>query len=126
MPNLIEIIKKTSLDAVENSKPMIAIIGVVESIGPLTIRIDQKSILEQDDLILTKNVVDYSIDMTVDHVTEVNSSLKEPHSHDYKGEKSFEIHNALKVNDSVILLRVQGDQRYIVLDKVMDYDTTSS
>lgn len=126
MPNMIEIIKKTSLDAVENSKPMIAIIGVVESIGPLTIRIDQKSILEQDDLILTKNVVDYSIDMTVDHITEINSSLEEPHSHDYKGEKSFKIHNALEVNDSVILLRVQGDQRYIVLDKVMDYDTTSS
>lgn len=126
MPNLIEIIKKTSLDAVENSKPMIAIIGVVESIGPLTIRIDQKSILEQDDLILTKNVVDYNIDMTVDHVTDVNSSLEEPHSHDYKGEKSFKIHNALEINDSVILLRVQGDQRYIVLDKVMDYDTTSS
>lgn len=126
MPNLIEIIKKTSLNAVENSKPMIAIIGVVESIGPLTIRIDQKSILEQDDLILTKNVVDYSIDMTVDHITEVNSSLEEPHSHDYKGEKSFKIHNALEINDSVILLRVQGDQRYIVLDKVMDYDTTSS
>lgn len=126
MPNLIEIIKKTSLDAVENSKPMIAIIGVVESIGPLTIRIDQKSILEKDDLMLTKNVVDYSVDMTVDHVTEINSSLEEPHSHDYTGEKSFEIHNALEVNDSVILLRVQGDQRYIVLDKVMDYDTTSS
>lgn len=126
MPNLIEIIKKTSLNAVENSKPMIAIIGVVESIGPLTIRIDQKSILEQDDLILTKNVVDYSIDMTVDHITEVNSSLEEPHSHDYKREKSFKIHNALEINDSVILLRVQGDQRYIVLDKVMDYDTTSS
>lgn len=126
MPNLIEIIKKTSLDAVENSKPMIAIIGVVESIGPLTIRIDQKSILEQDDLILTKNVVDYNIDMTVDHVTDVNSSLEEPHSHDYKGEKSFKIHNALEINDSVILLRVQGNQRYIVLDKVMDYDTTSS
>lgn len=126
MPNMIDIIKEASLGAVENSKPMIAIIGVVENIEPLTIRIDQKSILEQDDLILTKNVVDYNVDMTIDHVTEVNSSLEEPHSHDYKGDKSFKIHNALEVNDSVILLRVQGDQRYIVLDKVMDYDTTSS
>lgn len=126
MPNLIEIIKRASLDAVENSKPMAVVIGVVESVRPLTIRIDQKSILEQDDLILTKNVVDYSVNMTIDHVTEVNSSLEEPHSHDYKGEKSFKIHNALEVNDSVILLRVQGDQQYIVLDRVVDYDTSSS
>lgn len=52
MPSMIDIIKEASLGAVENSKPMIAIIGVVENIEPLTIRIDQKSILEQDDLIL--------------------------------------------------------------------------
>ncbi len=134
MLELIEIIKRSSLEAVENSKPMVAIIGVVESTQPLTIRIDQKTILEKSELILTKNVIDYDADMTVDHTTEndaelntlhshpdvAESSFDAHHSHAYKGKKSFKIHNALQVGDSVILLRVQGDQSYIVLDKLIN------
>lgn len=81
MPELIEIIKRSSLEAVENSKPMVAIIGVVESTQPLTIRIDQKTILERPELILTKNVIDYDADMTVDHTTENDAELNTLHSH---------------------------------------------
>ena len=40
------------------------------------------------------------------------------HNHTITGTKSLTIHNALKVGDKVILIQVQGGQRYIVLDKV--------
>lgn len=136
---LIETIKQAAISAIENSKPTAIFLGKVIEVNPLKIEIEPKSILEQDELMLTKNVIDYSVDMTVDHSTENDDSLSTKHSHPnveessfdshhehkYKGKKSFYIHNALKVGDSVILIRVQGDQQYIVLDKVMEIDTQS-
>lgn len=134
MHNLLEIIKGSALDAVENSKPMAVVIGVVESIEPLRIKIEQKSILEQDDLLLIKNVTDYWASMTVDHETEDDDTLNTLHSHPdvaeasfdshhahrYAGKKEFRVHNSLKEGEGVILLRVQGDQQYIVLDRVIN------
>lgn len=40
------------------------------------------------------------------------------HSHSINGKKEITIHNGLKVNDEVLLLRMQGGQKYIVIDKV--------
>ena len=40
------------------------------------------------------------------------------HKHDIEGRKAIRIHNGLKVNDEVLLLRMQGGQKYIVIDKV--------
>lgn len=133
-PSLVEGIKRAALDAVENSKPTAIMLGVVESISPLSIRIDQKSVLEANELLLTKNVVDYWCDMTVDHETQRDADLKTEHTHPdtgqgsfdskhqhgYKGRKTFLVHNGLDSGDSVILIRVQGDQKYVVLDKVMN------
>ena len=41
------------------------------------------------------------------------------HSHNIKGKKKITIHNALAKGDEVILLRQQGGQKYIVVDKVV-------
>lgn len=40
------------------------------------------------------------------------------HNHAYKGRKKFTVHNGLVVGDEVILLRQQGGQKYIVVDKI--------
>jgi hypothetical protein len=77
---------------------------------------------------LTKAVTDHYVDMTVSHVTEnrAGGSLAaafESHNHDYKGRKKFLVHNGLKVGEEVILLRAQGGQRFIVLDRVFGHIT---
>lgn len=41
------------------------------------------------------------------------------HSHSILGKKSITIHNSLTVGDEVLLLRMQGGQKYIVIDKVV-------
>ena len=85
MSDLIEVIKKVALNAVEASKPTNALFGVVVSDSPLKISIDQKMTLDSDSLVLTNAVKEHTLEMTV-------------------GEK-------------VILLRMQGGQKYIVWDK---------
>ena len=44
----LNIIKKASLEAVENSTPVNIILGVVETEKPLSIRIDQKIVLTEE------------------------------------------------------------------------------
>ena len=39
------------------------------------------------------------------------------HKHRYQGRKKWRVHNALKVGEKVILLRCDGGQKYIVLDR---------
>ena len=100
--------------------------GTVETINPLTVKIDQKLILEEDDLILTHLVRDYDVDISVSHETEdfelvegVLTDIKS-HKHEYKGRKRITVHNGLKAGEDVVLLKAQGGQTYIVLDRYKD------
>lgn len=117
MSDLIEVIKKVALNAIEASKPTNALFGVVVSDSPLKISIDQKMTLDSDSLVLTNAVKEHTLEMTVDHVTENTNTGNGSHNHTYKGRKQFTVHNGLVVGEKVILLRMQGGQKYIVWDK---------
>lgn len=130
LSDLPAVIKKLATDAVEGSNPTAVRIGTVIGVSPLKVRVDQKLILTEEFLILTKSVVDYTISMTVNHMTESHTHshgytddssnrTTDPntHAHSYTGKKKFTIHNGVKIGDKVILLRIQGGQDYIVLDK---------
>lgn len=113
MNDIVKAIKKAAKEAIEAADPTAIQFGHVTSISPLKILVEQKKELTIAQLVLTRNVKDYKLEMTVEHVTEV----AEAHSHEYKGRKKFTIHNALKVGDTVILVKMQGGQKYIVWDK---------
>ncbi|MEA5084346.1 MAG: DUF2577 domain-containing protein [Lachnospiraceae bacterium] len=131
MSELLQIIKQAAAEQNEASKPVAVMMGKVVSVLPLKIQIDQKLTLSESALILTKSVIDYSVSMTVNHSTESHTHAHNyiddsstrttefnTHSHAYTGTKVFAVHNKLKVGDSVVLLRVQGGQKFIVLDIV--------
>ena len=112
----------------------------------LKIRIEQRLTLGDKQLILTNAVRDYYVKLTTvgetlgeqdgkEHVTEEKGRLSEAvpsgtaglpgddnaydyHAHDYKGDKWWKVNLALQVGESVLLLRVDGGQKYIVLDRV--------
>lgn len=115
MPSMVELIRMAALGAVDESKPTAIIFGNVVSIVPLKVNIDQKLTLNASQLILTNNVKDYEVEMTVEHFTEESDE----HAHAYKGKKKFKIHNGLVVGDQVIMLQMQGGQKFVVLDKVV-------
>ena len=123
--------KEAGAKATDATNPVNVCFGKVTSASPLKILVEQKITLTAAQLVLTKNVTDHEVSVTVDWETEktldahnhttdgiMSSDFDLKHSHDIKGKKKITIHNALKTNDEVLLLRVQGGQKYIVIDKV--------
>lgn len=122
MTDIIQTIRTIVLDAVNAQKLTTIVYGTVISTSPLKIQVDQKLVLEQEHLKLTRAVRDYEVEMTVDHVTESRAggsgdAAYASHDHEYKGRKKFLVHNGLVVGDRVTMLRAQGGQQYLILDK---------
>lgn len=124
MPNMIEIIKQASLDAVENSNPMRIYYGLVTTTSPISIKIDQKFTIPNEFIVLTRNVTKYKTNAIYNikaHETEYDTPEEPHHKHDVKKKiftEEITIDNSLKVGDKVIMIQAQGGQQYIVLDKV--------
>lgn len=116
MSDIIRELRRVVLNAVDAQKLTTIVYGTVESVEPLKVRVDQKLLLEQEQLKLTRAVMDYEVEMTVNHVTEPTTCTAS-HSHEYKGRKKFLIHNGLIVGDKVTMIRVHGGQQYIIIDK---------
>ena len=121
---LVKTFKQIAKETSDANAPVAVCFGTVTSEEPLQILVDQKLPLSRAQLILTRNVTDYNTDETVNHLTENRAGGSgdpafESHNHNYKGRKSFLIHHKLIVGDKVVLLREQGGQRYIVLDRVV-------
>lgn len=51
-------------------------------------------------------------------VTDTVSMSNLTHTHGYVGRKTYLVHNALVKGDKVILLRMSGGQRFLVIDRV--------
>lgn len=120
--DLLRVIKKSAVDAVNASKPANVVFGKVICECPLKIQVDQKLILTSAMLVLSRNVTDFKVEMTVEHETEEEKGgfgelAFANHKHAYKGRKEFLVQNALKTGDEVILMRVSGGQMYVVLDR---------
>lgn len=115
-------VKRAALEAVEASKPMQVCFGTVTSVSPLKITVDQKKVLSSAQLLLTNNVRDFSVNMVVDHLTENKAggsgdAAFASHQHEYKGTKKFKVLLGLKVGEKVILIRCNGGQKFLVLDR---------
>lgn len=137
-----EVIKRMAVGANEAGAPTSILFGIVTSVNPLEITVEQKLKLTKEFLVLTKNVKDYTVDVSMNWNTESasidanhqhsceitsnnedisvsinNQNIDLTHSHNLKGKKSITIHNGLKINDTVILIQQQGGSNFVVLDK---------
>ena len=119
---LVDTIKQIALESVGATEPLEVIIGEVVGVDPLEIKIDPKIILQEGNIVLTKNTSEWTMEMSVDHITENRSggggyAEFSSHNHEYKGRKKYLVHNQLVMGDKVILLKETGGQRYIALDR---------
>ena len=118
-----DVLKKLINQTTQASKPTALIKGEVTSIGPVTVKVEGRFEISAPFLELTHNVKDYYVDITVSHTTENRSGGAgyaefQSHNHDYKGRKKILIHNGLKVGEFVWLIRQEGGQVFVVLDRV--------
>ena len=140
---LVRIIKQTAMDAVMADKPVEVCVGKVMCEEPLQILVEQKLLLGEKQLVLTKAVTDHWVDIEVSHYT-VNDAFMNPdhihyvpehfvytdegnldttHKHAYKGRKKIKIYNGLKLGENVLLIRFDRGQRFVVLDRVSEHIT---
>lgn len=117
-------IKSLAVGAVAAGRPVNVMFGTVTNISPLTVVTEQKLFLDEGFLVLTEAVKDHEHEITVlDWQTEAVSggsgdASYASHSHPIRGRKRIIIHNALKVGEKVVLLAMEGGQRFVVLDRV--------
>lgn len=120
---LVEAMKKASREEREASKPVQVYFGEVISKSPLNINVEQKMVLGENQLILTRNVTDFVTMISVNWETEDKAggeeeTASETHAHRISGQKQIVVHNALETGDEVILIRQQEGQKFIVLDRI--------
>lgn len=96
-----QLIKRAAIDAVEAAKPVAFLFGVVVSVNPLEINVDQKMSIKQSHLIVPEHLTDYKVQMKLAIDQEVL------------------VKNALKKGDRVILARLQGGQKFVVVDRMV-------
>lgn len=95
---LMRLIKQASLEAVNQEKLTSLITGTVISTEPLKIQVSQKLVLSMAQLILSRNVTDFDLEMTVDHETEeYKLEIDTTHNH---GTASFDEQTSHKHIDS--------------------------
>ena len=102
--DLVRIIKRMVKETVENEKPTRVMYGKVISTNPLKVNIEQRMVLDKNFLVLS------------DQLTRKSTRIRIPSTND---QVDVVFDNSLKVNDKVILLREQGGQKFIILDKVV-------
>lgn len=128
---LVKVIKQAGVEATGASGPVNICFGKVMSIEPLQVLVDQKMTLGAAQLVLTRNVTDYEVEVTVEWETEEEISThthavgdiesdvnQQKHKHDIINKKKMVIHNSLVEGDELVLIRQQGGQKYIVIDRV--------
>ena len=122
---LVEAMKRAARDEREASKPVNVYFGEVVSKSPLRINVEQKMVLGEQQLVLARNVTDYMTTVTVQWITGTGvrpsnggTAVPPPHVHGVAGTQSLTVHNALEVGDEVILIRQQGGQKFIVVDRI--------
>jgi hypothetical protein len=103
----VENIKRAALDAVKATMPSGVYFGTVTSISPLKITVEQKLVLTGKQLVLTSLVKDFKVDMTAEATAEQSTERRK-----------YTVHLGLKAGEKVILIREQGGQRFVVLDRV--------
>ena len=105
---IVEAIKIAALDAIESTYPVQVCYGRVVSVDPLQVRISQQLTLSEQQLHLTSAVTDKTYTVPVPELEAQGIT-----------EITIKLDDGLKAGDIVILLRMQGGQKYIILDRVV-------
>ena len=125
---LIEIIKRSALEAVASTKPSDLRYGTVDSVSPLKVRVTNQFVLPESMLVVPEYLTDHEVEVSVQDnygwATRSTSGGSEAasfasHSHEISFNKhKIKIHNSLKVGDKVILLREAGGQHFLIVDRL--------
>lgn len=116
--NLVQLIQRIAVRAVEAGKPCDYIVGTVVSVSPLQIKVSQAVTLDEEFLHLSRNVTNFEIEFTVDAIGMVHAASAASDAARADRQK-ITMRNALKVGEKVLMIRKSGGQDYVVVDRVV-------
>lgn len=100
--DLVRAIKKVTVESERARYPVAVMFGTVTSADPLRVTLEQKLQLDKEQLIVPDRFAKLKVQhRNGEHVTE------------------YEIDNSLGVGDAVVLVRMQGGQRFLIMDRVV-------
>jgi hypothetical protein len=109
---MLNAIRQAALTAMETAAPVAVLIGTVTKTDPLEVNVDQRFTIDADFLLVPESLTKLELDLGHTHSASggtTGPALTEP----------VVIRPGLEPGDRVALLRVQGGQKYIILDKVV-------
>lgn len=124
---LVETLKRAAVEAIEAKKPVNVYFGEVVSAAPLKINVEQKMVLGEKQLILSRNVTNFKTSISAGNIknyyytgstTDSGTAPVSPSHVHAVGKIEITVHNGLVVGDEVILIRQQEGQKFIVLDRI--------
>lgn len=100
----------------EANNPVSIMFGEVSKINPLEVNVDQRFTIDADFLIVPESLTRYEVNLN--------------HTHSYTDDgiagttgaaltQIIVIRPGLQKGDKVVLIRMQGGQKYLILDKVV-------
>lgn len=116
MASLLDLIKTAGVDAVGASNPVNVLFGEVIGIDPFSVKVDQRFTLTEDFLLVPVSMTRFEIDIKHVHPYTDNGSVR---STSEALVEKIVIRPGLNAGDKVLLLRLQGGQKFIILDKVV-------
>ena len=117
---LVKAIRQVSNETTEAQGPVNICYGKVLSSSPLSVLVDQKLTLGAAQLVLTRNVTDYEIQLSMERQEfELEENVQESNYQVSADRQCVLIHNALEAGEEILLLRQQGGQKYIIIDRVV-------
>lgn len=96
---IIDIIKTAAQQGIESGNPVNVLKGTITKSNPLQVFVEQRFTLTADFLIVTEAVKELNITIAG---------------------QTYCIRQGLQNGDTVLMLRMQGGQQYVVLDRVME------
>ncbi|SCY93195.1 DUF2577 domain-containing protein [Alkaliphilus peptidifermentans] len=107
--NLLNVIKTAGMQAVDSTNPVGIFYGTVVSTNPIKVNVDQRFTLTSEFIVMPESLTGYEIDLAHTHQCSNGSTAA--------ALNKIIVRSGLKEGDKVILLRLQGGQKYLILDK---------
>lgn len=122
MPDLLNTLKKAAMDAMSASNPTAIMFGTVSSADPLEVIVDQRFTLPADFLVIPESLIHFEINLHHSHeyTDDTGTGTITKETKPALPEKPIVIRRGLEAGDKLLLLRMQGGQKYIILDRVVD------
>lgn len=121
MADLLNTIKQASMAAMAASNPAAVIFGEITKKEPLEVTVNPRLILPAALLVVSESLTHYELELEHAHqYTDSSESGTTTRNTQPELSDPIVIRRGLERGDRVLLLRVQGGQQYVILDRVVN------